>query len=82
MFYRNIHLVLRWILSYQESTAATLISLLAIYKTFFLLACNTDSILKHTHSRDFRHKTISGIFVQLSNESPYFCPLKVEVILK
>ena len=49
-------------------------------RLFFLPACNTDSILKSTHSQDFQHKIISGIFVQLSKKPPYFPPL--EVILK
>ena len=60
-----------------------LLSFLHLYKFFFFLfrlACNTDSILKYTHSvdcRDFQHKTISGFFIQLSKRPPYFCLLKV-----
>ena len=41
---------------------------------------NTDSILKFTHGidcQDFQHKIISGIFVQLSKNPPYFGPLEV-----
>ena len=44
---------------------------------FFLLDFNTDS----THSLDcweFQHKTINGIFVQLSKKPPYFCTLSLK----
>ena len=80
MFYPKNRLVSLWILIYQESTVAAPISSLAIAILFFLLAWTTDSILKSTLCRDFQHKTISGIFVELSKKPPYFCLL--ELILK
>ena len=53
MFYLNNRLVPLRILSYREPTLAAPISSWAIYKFFFfLLACNTDSILKSTYSID------------------------------
>ena len=72
VFYSSNCLVPVWILSYQESTVAALISSLYIYN-ICLLACKTDSFLKSTHSWDAQHKTNNGIFVQLSKKPPYFC---------
>ena len=80
--YPNNRLVLLRILSYRESSVVAPISSL-IYKIFifFHLAFdNTFSILKSTHSANcqgFQNKTISGIFVQLNNKPPYFCPPEV-----
>ena len=80
VFYPNNCLALLWILSYWELAVAATISLLATYIwnfIFFLLACNIDFILKSTHSvdcQDFKHKTISKTFAQLSKNLLYFCP--------
>ena len=55
--------------SYLESTVAAPMPFL--HKLFIYISI---------HSRNFQHKTVSGIFVQFSKKSPYFPPL--EVILK
>ena len=77
--YPNNSLVSLQILSYRESTVVAPISSLS-FILLLLAFNNTDSILKYTHSvdcQDFQHKTISGIFIQLSKKSPYFCPIEI-----
>ena len=82
LFLSNNYLDPLQILSYRELNVVAPISSLAIHKILFSFSwlAILILILKSTYCRDFQHKTISRIFVQLSKKPPYFCPL--EVILK
>ena len=79
LFYSNNCFVPLQILSYWELNVVAGISWLAIHRILFSFSWLAILILnlKATNSRDFQHETISGIFVHLSKEPPYFCPLEV-----
>ena len=84
LFYPNNYHDPLHILNYRELNVVRIksISSLAIHKILFSFSwlAILILILKSTYCRDFQHKTISRIFVQLSKKPPHFCPL--EVILK
>ena len=64
----------------QSRVVAASISSLAIYEILFSFSWLAIKILfwnLSTHSLDFQHKTISGIFVPLSKKLPYFWPHEV-----
>ena len=81
LFHPNNRLAPVQILSYREFNVVAPIALV-LHNILFSFPWHAILILilKSTHRRDFQHKNISGIFIQLSKKPPYFCPL--EVILK